>query len=183
MKKVLLALLFSVLLSMSMLLHAQEEIVDPDLYHKNGAVAYDESFGAVYASNQQQVFLKRMKIFKYADGRDAYEPRYKNIYYSDGNVAYNNLNKNLYYKNGTMAYNQAQRTVYDDKGQVMKQLTSAADTHTFTVENMKVTVSNFVKYEFELEIPDDDFKYTTNLVNSFKIYEKGTGKLLKEIIF
>jgi len=182
MKNVLFALIFSTLLAMPML-HAQEEVVDPDLYHKNGTVAYDESFGAVYASNQQQVFLKRMKIFNYADGRAAYEPRYKNIYYSDGSVAYNNLNKNLYYKNGMMAYNSSQHTVYDDKGQVMKQLASTTETYTFSVENMKIIVSNFVKYEFEVDIPDEDFNYTTNLVNYFRISEKGTNKLLKEINF
>ncbi len=162
--------------------YAQDETIvdDPDLYHKNGKIAYDESFGAVYAANTQQIFLKRMKIVKYQDGKDAYEPRYKNVYYSNGSVAYNNLNKNLYYQDGVMAYSASQHTVYDSKGQVLKQLTYT-ENHVFTVENLKVTVSNYVKYEFELTIPDDDFIYTTNLVNSFKIAEKASNKLLAEI--
>ncbi len=174
------SILFSIIIFLSATqLSAQQE----DIIHKNGNIAYDVSFGAVYFSNKKQAFFKRYKNFYYAEGIKAYEPRYKNVYYSDGAVAYNNLNKNIYYQNGTLAYNPKEKVVYDDKGQVKLELKSASDKYTFEDENLKIHISEFTKYEFELTMIDEDFTYVTNFSNYFKILENGTNKILAKITF
>lgn len=167
---------FSILF-VSGLVFGQQE----DIYHENGKIAYDVSFGTVYFSNQKQAFAKRFKNVFYPNGKKAYEARYKNIYYKDGSVAYNNVNKNLYYPNGALAYSPNQKVILDDQGQILKELKSPTDSYTISEDSLKVTISQFRKYEFELIIPDENYTYMTDFTSYFKIKSNSDGSMKAEI--
>ncbi len=152
------------------------------LYHQNGTVAYDSSFHIVYYENKVPIFNPLYKAFMYKNKQTIYEVAYDNLYYPNGAVACNGHMKKVFYENGVLAYDGKNKIVYDTDGKELLNFSKSSKTeYEVKSDNLSILISPSNEFKYKLEVIAGEYKYVTDFKNHFKILNKASGKVIKEI--